>query len=462
MNQLDSLPPRILITDDETDLRQCLSTLVRGAGYDSIEAADGQAALQILRDTPPDAVLLDINMPGMNGMRVLREAIKLGPAPPIVMLTGFGTIHSAVEAMREGAFDYLTKPFNNEALLEILRRAVEHHAHICGPGPVSSLAKAMGPSDKIRKLSELVNLVAPTDFTVVISGETGSGKELVAKEIHRCSRRSTGPFMPVDCGSIPSTLIESELFGHMKGSFTGADRTRAGKFEEASGGTLFLDEVQNLSLGVQAKLLRALQERQISRVGDSHPINLNVRIVAATNEDLLGLIDVGRFRRDLHHRLNEFAITVPPLSARPSDLLYLADRFLHQTCQELNKPVCSISEAAQKALLEHHWPGNVRELRNVIRRAVLSAGTTIHPEHLLIDCKNKASGLPLPMIEEKAFEPISLKEVVREATIQQEREILVRALHHTHGNHARAARLLQIDYKTLRLKTKQYDIHLDK
>ncbi len=462
MNRTALKRPRILITDDEQDVRHVLGTLLQVAGFEPTEAADGLAALQILRNAPPDAVLLDIHMPGMNGMQVLREMGKLGTIPPIVMLTAFGTIHSAVEAMREGAFDYLTKPFDNEALLSVVRRAVEHHGWRTRSQHDSSLAVLMGPSDAIQKLSAMVKLVASTEFTVVISGETGAGKELVAKEIHRCSQRSAGPFMPVDCGSISPTLIESELFGHMKGAFTGADHTQAGKFEEAAGGTLFLDEVQNLSLGVQTKLLRALQERRICRVGSSHPIDLDVRIVAATNEDLPGLIEAGRFRRDLYHRLNEFAIAVRPLSARPTDLIYLADRFIQQTCRELNKMASSVTEEAQKVLLAHHWPGNVRELRNVIRRAVLVAGSQIHPEHLQIEGQAPANRPIAAADSEQPFEPMSLKAFVRQSTIQQERAILVRALQYTHGNHAEAARLLQIDYKTLRIKTKQYDIHQEK
>ncbi len=459
MQRTDSQRPRILITDDEKDLRQVLNTVLCDAGFEVVEAADGKAALKILRESPPDVVLLDINMPGMSGMQVLQEAGRLGSVPPIVILTGFGSIHSAVEAMREGALDYLTKPFDNEDLLRVLRRAVKHHGKKAISEDDCSLATLMGPSAEIQKLSSMVRLVAPTEFTVVISGETGAGKELVAKEIHRLSQRSAGPFMPVDCGCIAPTLIESELFGHVKGAFTGADHSQPGKFEEAAGGTLFLDEVQNLSLAVQTKLLRALQERRIYRVGSPHSIELNVRILAATNEDLSGLIEAGRFRHDLYHRLTEFAITVPPLSGRPSDLRYLTNRFLRETCQELNKPLRNLSEAAQNVLLAHHWPGNVREFRNVIRRAVLLAGTEIHPEHLLID--NASSPQPSPGAE-PVFTPMSLKAVVRQRTIEQEREILVRTLHHTNGNHAEAARLLQIDYKTMRLKAKQYGIHLEK
>lgn len=457
-----SPPPRILVTDDDSQVRKFIATILQVAGFEPVVTADGRSALQILRDARPDAVLLDIDMPGMNGMDVLKEAQQLALCPPVILITGHGSIDSAVEAMREGAFDYLTKPFIKEVLLGVLRRALENG----GPGPglegEGSLRELMGPSDTIQKLTVAVKLVATTDFTVVIRGETGAGKELVAKAIHHLSYRSKGPFVPLDCGSIPPTLIESVLFGHEKGAFTGADRARVGKFEEASGGTLFFDEIQNLSMLVQMKVLRALQEREVYRVGGVQPIGLDVRVLAAANEDLMPLVKLGRFRADLYHRLNEFGILIPALRDRPTDTIYLAHRFMAQTCQELKKQTGGISEAVQEILLAHTWPGNVRELRNVIRRAVLLSNHFVCPEHLQIEGIDAAGDFPGFEAEEPAAGHRSLKDMMRQSTGQREREILVQALRQAGGNQAKAARLLQVDYKTVRTKTKQYGICVKK
>jgi two-component system nitrogen regulation response regulator GlnG len=450
------------VSDDDAQFRQLIATHVRLAGFAPVETADGKAALRLLRDAAPDAALLDIAMPGLSGMAVLKEARQLVHCPPIILITAQGSIASAVEAMREGAFDYLTKPLHKEGLLNVLRRALEN----CVPGPAlegkGSLRELMGPSDTIQKLSVAIKLVAPTDFTVIIRGETGTGKELVAKAIHKLSYRAKGPFVPLDCGSIPPTLIESELFGHEKGAFTGADRARAGKFEEASGGTLFLDEVQNLSMQVQMKVLRALQEREVYRVAGMQPIGLDVRILAAANEDLAALVKLGRFRADLYHRLNEFGILIPALRDRPTDLIYLANRFMGQTCQELKKQMCGISEAVQEILLAHPWPGNVRELRNVIRRAVLLANPFVCPEHLHIEGIDGAGDVPGAAAEEPGPDQISLKDMMRQSTGQREREILVQVLRQAGGNQAKAARILQVDYKTVRTKAKQYGICVKK
>ncbi len=460
MTRTASESPRILIVDDEQEIRAFLSTLLHQEGFETIEAAEGKAALQAIAHGRADAVVLDIDMPGMSGLSVLHKAGKLNESIPIILLTGKGSISSAVDAMKNGAFDYLTKPFCNDVFIATLRRAVQRSFRSAAPEGGDSLADLMGSSAEVRKVFTAVELVGPTDFTVIISGETGAGKELVAKGLHRLSHRSTGPFVPVDCGSIPPSLIEAELFGHEKGAFTGADRARTGKFEAAAGGTVFLDEVQNLSLPVQTKLLRALQERQISRVGGTQLINLDVRVLAATNEDLATLVESGRFRRDLYHRLNEFSLAIPPLRERPDDILYLADQFLRVTSRELKKDVQGFTKAAQSLLLTYPWPGNVRELRNVVRRAVLLADTLISPEHLALGSKD--SGLSLvTRAAVQVSSGISLKELVRQSTVQAEREILIRVLEETGGNRAKAARLLQVDYKTIRTKTKQYGIQLD-
>jgi two-component system nitrogen regulation response regulator GlnG len=319
------------------------------------------------------------------------------------------------------------------------------------------LRELMGPGAAVGRVLADLERVAPTDFTVIVVGETGSGKELVARAIHQQSRRAAAPFVPVDCGAIPPALIESELFGHEKGAFTGADRLRPGKFEAAQGGTLFLDEVQNLPPPVQIKFLRALQERQIVHVGGTQPIDIDIRVIAATNQNLAELVSQGRFRQDLFHRLDEFQIGLPPLRERREDIVYLAKRFLDLTRAELNKDLIGISAPALEALLSYPWPGNVRELRNVIRRAVLLADQYIEREHLGIKEADLAAvaGLPGPAPLDGT---VPFKELVRRTLVKLERQILLQALQQTGGNKAQAARLLQIDYKTMHTKAKEYGL----
>jgi two-component system nitrogen regulation response regulator GlnG len=303
--------------------------------------------------------------------------------------------------------------------------------------------------------------VAPTDFTVLITGETGSGKEVVSRALHRMSPRASGPFVPVDCGSIPQSLVEGELFGHEKGSFTGADRCRPGKFEVASGGTLFLDEISNLPLDVQPNLLRALQDKQIWRVGGARPLAADIRIIAATNQDLAVLVAAGTFRRDLYHRLNEFSIVVPPLRERRGDIVALASQFLELTNRELKKSVLGFSEEAVRMLLDHRWPGNVRELRNVVRRAVLLADGEIEALHLALSDGPSDGGGPMPGELVEGFDgSVPFKEMVRRAVVRVERQILVQVLTQTSGNKAEAARLLRIDYKTIHKKVKDYGLFI--
>ena len=316
----------------------------------------------------------------------------------------------------------------------------------------------MGSSEQIGRVLEQVKLVAPTGFSVLITGETGSGKELIAKAIHRVHSQQAQPFIAVDCGSIPASLIESELFGHEKGSFTGAHRSQQGKFEAASGGTLFLDEISNLPLPVQPKLLRALQEKQICRVGGTHPVAIKTRVVAASNQILPRLVQAKAFRRDLYHRLNEFSLAVPALRERPEDIVHLAKRFINLTNEELKKNVKGLSDAALKVLLSYKWPGNVRELRNVIRRAVLMADTHIRPEHLSILDVHRAIESQSLNCGDKLDGSVGLKEIVNRVVMQVERKILLQVLTQTHGNKAKAARLLHIDYKTIHNKVREYDI----
>jgi transcriptional regulator with GAF, ATPase, and Fis domain len=329
-------------------------------------------------------------------------------------------------------------------------------------GEPEALAQdSLGASERMQRVSAEMLRVAPTDFTVLITGETGSGKEVVARATHRLSPRCHGPFVPVDCGSIPQSLVEGELFGHEKGSFTGADRCRPGKFEVASGGTLFLDEISNLPLHVQPKLLRALQERQVWRIGGTRSLAVDIRIIAATNQDLAMLVQAGTFRQDLYHRLNEFSIIVPPLRDRRGDIMALAHQFLELTNRELKKNVLGFSEATVLLLLRYPWPGNVRELRNIVRRAVLLADTEIEPAHLAISAELPDGGDPKPARPDESFDgSVPFKEMVRRAVVTVERQILIRVLAKTSGNKAEAARLLQIDYKTIHKKVRDYGLSI--
>lgn len=459
---------RILIVDDEPEICKYLSVLMRKQGFTARIAQDGNTALKMVVSEAPDVIFSDIRMPGMDGMELLKEAKKLDPDIPVVMITGYAGIHGAVEAMRAGAHDYLAKPFDHHEVLRVVQRAlverdlkhrIKHLSHQLQD--TMPLSKMMGPSDAVRRMISDVNRVAQSDFTVVILGETGSGKELVAKAIHNASPRSEYPFVPVDCGAIPETLLESELFGHERGAFTGADRQKPGKFETAKGGSLFLDEILNMPLSSQAKLLRALQEKKICRVGGTKPLSVNIRLLVASNKDLESALGSGSFRRDLFYRLNEFTIKIPPLRERTEDIPYLAKMFLETTNTDLGKNVKGFSESAMKSLLAYRWPGNVRQLRSTIRRAVLLAEDIVTENHLDMHGV-PGPGLPVaPQIEGVPWGDLSLKEIVRRNNIALERGVLTKVLQYTGGNKAKAARILNIDYKTIHTKIKQLGISMD-
>ena len=463
-------PQRILIVDDDEGVRSLLARVVDGEGYQSMQAQDGDEALRLIRRENPDAVLLDIKMPGMDGLAVLREARKFDPELPVVMVTSNGLVKDALAALRAGAHDYLVKPFEHADVVRSVHTAMSNRrlgraVRILSDRTqeAAHLRDVMGSSDAIARITADVARVACSDFTVVVTGETGTGKELVARSIHQASARASGEFVPVDCGAIPETLFESELFGHEKGAFTGADRSKPGKFEVASGGTLFLDEVTNMPLASQAKLLRALQERIIYRVGNVKPVSIDARLLAAANQDLEMAVAKGTFRQDLFFRLNEFVLHIPPLRERKEDIVFLAHRFLNLTNHELHKSVEGISEAAMAQLLAYEWPGNVRQLRSTIRRAVLLADRTIEAEHLRLvqplrplEDSTVTNGTLVP--HDLDDTEIPLKDRVRNATTSVERAALTEALRKTGGNKAKAARLLQIDYKTMHIKLKEYGI----
>ncbi|MDP2045540.1 MAG: sigma-54 dependent transcriptional regulator, partial [Deltaproteobacteria bacterium] len=421
-------------------------------------------ALQMVPVAKPDMLLVDVRMPGIDGMTVLKRVKETDPHLPVVLITAYAEISASVAAMRAGAFDYLAKPFDHPEVVRVVRAALaererRRRSHTEEISADNCLRVMMGPSDAVTRIIREVNRVAQSDFSVIVQGETGSGKELVARSIYQLSGRADAPFIPLDCGAIPETLIESELFGYQKGAFTGASAPKAGKFEAAHGGTLFLDEIANLPLGAQAKLLRVLQEKKVLRLGAVKPVKVDVRLVTASNQELQRLVTSGQMREDLFFRLNEFTITVPPLRERKDDIPYLAKRFMDLTNKELQKKVRRFSEYCLEALLSYNWPGNVRQLRSVIRRAVLLADDIITEHHLDIK-RAPVPGLAFtPKIQGTPWDEFSLREIVHHSVVSVEREVLIQVMKHTRGNKAKAARLLHVDYKTIHTKLKQLGIN---
>jgi len=473
MTNIKLSPPggdRVLIVDDERSICELIAALLEREGFVPLVAMDGKSALQKLRAEQPAALIVDLKLPDMDGLEILRQAKALDEDLPVVILTAHAGIAGAVEAMRATAFDYVAKPYDNQKLLQIIRRALAERQLKLELKELSvqidasnHLTEIMGPSEAVGRLVADLNRVAKSNFNVVILGETGAGKEVVAQAIRGASLRAKGPFVPVDCGAIPESLLESELFGHEKGAFTGAVGRKLGRFEQANGGTLFLDEILNMPLSGQAKVLRVLQERVIYRVGGTQPVDIDVRVLVAVggNEKLAAAVAAGQFRMDLSFRLSEFTLPIPPLRERKEDILYLAKRFLNLTNQELHKQVSGLSRSAIQALLHYRWPGNVRQLRSTIRRAVLLADDLVTENHLDI-CEENGDSFPRVVSPAGAQPPsasdLSLKEIVAQSTAAVEREILLQTLLQTGGNKAKAARLLQIDYKTIRTKIKIYGL----
>ncbi|MGA2658531.1 MAG: sigma-54 dependent transcriptional regulator [Verrucomicrobiota bacterium] len=460
---------QVLVVDDEQAICQLISSLLEQEGFVPLVALDGKTALQRLRTASPDMLIVDLKLPDLDGLEILRQAKALDEDLPVVILTAYAKVHGAVEAMRTAAFDYLAKPYDHHELVRVVRRALAERQFklklkqlACQTNASHDLTAIMGPSPAVGRLIGNLNRVAKSNFSVVIIGETGSGKELVAQAIHAAGPRAKGPFVPVDSGAIPETLFEAELFGHEKGAFTGAAGRKLGRFEQANGGTLFLDEILNLPLSAQAKVLRALQEKSFCRVGGVQPIKTDVRVLAAGNQDLEAAVAAGRFRADLFYRLNEFTLRIPPLRQRKEDILYLANRFLDLTNQELKKTVLGFSEPAIQALLNYPWPGNVRQLRSTIRRAVLLAGEVVAEEHLDIlrdDSEALRPAASPARAQAASATGLSLRAMVAQSTTALEREVLSEALRQTGGNKAKAARVLQVDYKTIQSKIKRYGIN---
>jgi DNA-binding NtrC family response regulator len=443
----------ILIIDDEETMRDsCRQTLSRD-GHRVEAAEDGSKGLAFLEAESFDLVILDLKMPGLSGLDVLKRIKEDDPEAVVIVITGYATIESAVEAMKSGAYDFIPKPFTPDSLRAIVKRALDKRELVLENVLLRSELKAslgpeviIGQSKSMKKVEELVQKVGPTDTTVLISGESGTGKELVARAIHRCSSRKDKPFVAVDCGSLVENLFESELFGHVKGSFTGATATKYGRFELANGGTLFFDEIGNIGINIQTKLLRVIQEREITKVGSSQVIKVDVRIVAATNMDLQKGIEAGTFREDLFYRLSVVPISLPPLRQRKDDIPFLANYFLKKYNKKRKKNVTAISDRAMKALFEYDWPGNVRELENAIERAVvLAEDEVVRSSDLLY------YGLSV----EKPSKPDS---VTSQRLFEVEKEHIAKTLKMFEGHKGKTAERLGIDRKTLRLKLKKYGI----
>jgi DNA-binding NtrC family response regulator len=447
---------KILLIDDDKAIRLVLSTILKKYNYLPIEVQDGYKAIDIFETELPAAVLLDVNMPGMDGIRVLQELKKINSDVPIIMVTGHADIPTAVQAIKLGAYDFLQKPPHVEKLILTLERAIEnyelHKALINLDTTVdASLEWIFGRSETMRNVIHQIRQIAQSDFSVIIQGETGTGKSLAAQTIHNLSKRAKGPFQSVDVGVISESLIESELFGHEKGSFTGADRKKAGFFQIANSGTLFIDELENMPLQLQSKLLRAVEEKRVYPVGSTRPVDIDVRIIAATNTDIKQSVREKTFREDLFFRLSEFIITVPRLKDRIEDIPFLAKKFFVKAAIDLNKQICEVDNSVMQLLQHYSWPGNIRELKNVIRRAVLLSNDSV------IKAEN------IEFLNEEThttdhLHPLPLKEITARVTRDAEKQAIKQALVLTKGNKSKAASMLEVDYKTLLTKIKEYDL----
>ncbi len=456
---------KVLAVDDEEEICSLLTDFLTNRGFEVKSACNGKTALDSFEEATPDAVLMDIKMPVMDGLSALAEMKNRDNDIPVIMLTGYADVKAAVQAMKLGAYDFLTKPIEMEDLIFVLKRAMEKRSLVNEIKELKqrlhgkTIFEQMGSSKYIERLHHEIEQVAATDFAVTINGETGTGKEIVARAIHQLSLRYAKPFIALDCAAIPESLIESELFGYERGAFTGANRNKAGHFVSAGGGTLFLDEVTNLSLNNQKKLLRVLQERKVRPLGAKDDIEVDVRIISATNVPLETKVDSNEFRRDLYYRLNEFTINVPPLRQRKEDIIFLARRFLGETSQSLGREVPTISEEALKMLMDYSYPGNVRELRNIIRQATLLCNNIIQPKDLPLNDKRAFPPAPFMQdIDKELAEGHTMKEVMKKNVQEIERRVIAKALEMTEGNKSKAARMLKVDYKTLFYKAKQYDM----
>jgi two-component system response regulator PilR (NtrC family) len=454
---------RILIVDDEEVLQDVLSSLLRKEGYETVSARSGEEALSLLRQGDIDLVLLDLMLPGMSGQEVLRQIRREDPQQVVVMITAYSSVEGAIEAMREGAFHYIPKPFKNEEVLLTIRQGLEQRRLRNENRTLRdqlqqkfSFDNIIGTSKPMQRVFDLIRLAAPAKSNILVLGESGTGKELVAKSIHLNSRRADGPFVTVNSGSMPADLLESNLFGHERGAFTGAVTAKKGLFEVADGGSIFFDEIGNIPMDTQSKLLRVIQEKEFMRLGGVQTLTSDVRIIAATNVDLEETVEDGGFREDLFYRLNVITVNLPPLRQRPEDVPLLARTFLEKFCRENDKKLREISSDAMELLLDYHWPGNVRELENVIERAVvLSTGEVLDVELLSPSVRQKRPALGF----DEPMPPEGLP--LKEAVANYERKLIVRALQASGGVQKKAAEMLSVKPTTLHEMMKRLSVTVD-
>jgi DNA-binding NtrC family response regulator len=452
---------QILLIDDESHNREALTLLLSHAGYQVQSAASGEEALTILQETPFEIVITDLFLPGVSGIDILKRVKEDSPFTNVILITGNASAETAVEAMKEGAFDYITKPLNFEKLKILVAKALEKSQLVAENLYLRQQLRGkykfdriIGNSPAMQQVFSRMEKIVHTDSTILILGESGTGKELVAKAIHFNGPRREKPFIAINCGAIPAELLESELFGHARGSFTGAVADKPGKFEAANGGTIFLDEIGTMPMHLQMKLLRVLQEHEVERVGTSKRIKLNVRVISATNANIEDEVKRGAFREDLYYRLNVIPILLPPLRERREDIALLARHFLLKSCKEMNRPLMSISLAAMQALEAYDWPGNVREMENVIERSVaLTDGEIIERSDLPASIggtdDETVPGLPCPRVTEDGVDMVRIIEAI-------ERRMIAEALELSDGVKARAAGLLGINRTTLVEKIKRH------
>jgi DNA-binding NtrC family response regulator len=466
--------PPILLVEDKDSLRAMLRHALETQGHTVVEARDQPEAETALQSSHPAVVLSDLRLPEGDGFGVLRASKELDPQLPVIVMTAFGSIQDAVAAMKEGALDFLAKPVDPDHLLLMVERALaqrrlatenmllkEELAQRRGAPQI------VGDDPKLKQVSVTLHRAAATDTTVLLEGESGTGKELFARALHALSPRADGPFVAINCAAIPETLLETELFGHEKGAFTGAANRKPGKFELAHRGTLFLDEIGDLPLLLQAKILRVLEERRFERVGGTQSLQVDVRVVAATNRNLKAAVAARQYREDLFFRLSVFPIVIPPLRDRPADISTLARYFIDRFCRDLNKKSLVLAPAAEDELRQYAWPGNVRELQNCIERAcILTEGDTIHPRHLNLSFRTPMASGAVHHVEEDGgpWSKIDLSGTLADASrrvlAEVERRKIEQALHEAAGNRGRAAEILQVSYKTFIAKLKEYSLDL--
>jgi two-component system response regulator AtoC len=450
----------ILVVEDKESMAKMLKDALESEGYRVIFSRDGTEGIQHIKESRIDLVLTDLKLPEKDGIDILRVAKEENQLMPVIVMTAFGSVETAVTAMKEGAFDFITKPFDIDHLLMLIKRALEIQRllteNILLKEEFASKLKfprIIGKSEKITAVAQMAQKVAPTKTTVLLLGGSGTGKELFARAIHNLSPRRDYPFVPINCAAIPKDLLESELFGHEKGAFTGAESKKMGKFELADRGTIFLDEVGDMDFILQSKLLRAIEEGEIERVGGIKAIKVDVRIIAASNKDLEKAVEDKSFREDLYYRLNVFPIKIPPLKERKEDIPLLVEYFINKYCLEIKTSLKNVSREALEILMNYNWKGNVRELENTIERAIiLCDGDTITPEHIVIGHRVTPDS-----VSSFAREG-TLEDVAKRALRIAETQRIVEALRETKGNKSKAAEILRVSYKTLLTKIKEYGI----